>query len=318
MTDSPLERVLALAAVAPYRRVEHGRVEQVRGYLEHRIPEPDWLKGQREWVARGEAAWKARGASARQQEHAGESAEVSRKVTAEAAARTASDRKNLSPGTHEGPAAPAYAAAARSGLFPDSDLEQLRSEIVALKAQLSEATGLAWQANQRIGRRERAVMLEKRYRNESRAKLALELLFLVGTLVYGAISGGLGFVATLAVAAAMLPDAARSLTTYHLAEKESGIQRLLAHPIRRTHVAVSGRGKPPPLPPKPPDTKLTAIQGGELALSQPAGLAAKQTARILRMALISNGLPREAAVPVADEIARRVELHHMKRMTARA
>lgn len=65
-----LAAVLALAAVKSYTRTENGRVERVSGYVKrgvrqapertgHWIPEKDWLKGQQEWVAKGEAAWKA-------------------------------------------------------------------------------------------------------------------------------------------------------------------------------------------------------------------------------------------------------------------
>lgn len=65
-----LAAALALAAVKSYRRVENGHVEQVRSYVKsgsrpglehpgHYISEADWLKGQQEWIARGEAAWKA-------------------------------------------------------------------------------------------------------------------------------------------------------------------------------------------------------------------------------------------------------------------
>lgn len=61
--------------VRPYRRVERGRAESVRGYVLRSggrlgrepsepqakpagwIPEPDWLKGQYVWEERGEAAW---------------------------------------------------------------------------------------------------------------------------------------------------------------------------------------------------------------------------------------------------------------------
>ena len=66
---------LASVRVRSFQRVREGRVEQVRGYQEMRvpgtglqadelgarggwIPEDDWLQGQQEWKAKGEAAWK--------------------------------------------------------------------------------------------------------------------------------------------------------------------------------------------------------------------------------------------------------------------
>lgn len=59
------DELLELSWVRPFQRFERGRVEQVRGYSTMRqpglgwIPEPDWERGQQEWIAKGEAIWKA-------------------------------------------------------------------------------------------------------------------------------------------------------------------------------------------------------------------------------------------------------------------
>lgn len=452
VTDSPLAKVLRLAAVAPYRRVENNKPEQVRGYQNARpsmspggygqaaprpaaparpaaapsapmhpggygqaaprpaaparsapgtaepeqrpagwIPRPDWLEGQRNWIKEGEAAWKGRGAAARQRAAAkdaeADAAAKGREAAAGAGEMARTPRQQGIPAKTGGAMSRAfqavqaegqqvrqrldsnplfggqdtagtasaggsaasdattsihalYGAAVSSAVFSGSDLQEIRAEIASIRADLSTTHGLAQSATETLAQKAEASKAEKARPTEGRALLAVDLTFLVGTLIFGALTGGLGFIATLIAAVHMLPDATKSFAAYLIGEKETGLQRLFAHPVKHAHAAVKViRG-----PQKTKDVAAqnlqkfkneflgqTATIGSEMVLllaaqqppagppAQPGGghPATAQTARILRLALTANGLDHKYAVPIADEIARRVEVAALKRMTAR-
>lgn len=221
-----------------------------------------------------------------------------------------------------------YGAAAKSGIFNDTELSQLRNQVATLQEQLKGAASKAEVAKERAERAHERIQevaeeraKEKHFRNDARAKLAVELMYIVGMLIFGAVSGGVGFVAALAMAAAAIPDAAKSLAIYHLAEKDTGIQRLLAHPVH--HVWAGGkavterRGKEAAVKGlKKLKKELRAslpASGDVLALSR-AGHARNQTAKVLRVAMVVHGMDLHVAKMVADHVADQAHQECLKRL----